>query len=167
MAKILIVLLLLFVKNIGHANEKLTEKKSIHPIDSSYGWVDSVLINYFVPANAAQYYITFNRNSLTVWSGYSNGKIITNADTISLMKNYVESLFITGKEKTEIGRSYNSGIVMSDYDQIRVKLFAKKDNYLTHVIYSELESCNVEFSDKFKEFYKLIRILSSQITEIR
>ncbi len=171
MSKILIFLAFLFVKNLGYANdkgkEKLFENKPIHPIDSSFGWVDSVLINYFVPANASQYYITFNRNSVTVWSGYSDKKIITNQDTVALMKNYVQVLFISGTEKTEIGRRYNSGVVMSDYDQIRIKLFAQKDNYLTHTIYSELESCNVEFSDTFKEFYKLIRILSSQVTEIR
>jgi len=144
-----------------------TSAKSIHPIDSSYGWVDSVLIEYFVPTEASTVYFTFNKQSVKIWSGYSADKIVTNTDTVNLMKNLVGSLFIKGTENTEKGRSYNSGIVMSDYDQIRIRLFAKHDNYLTHTIYTHLESGKIEFSEPFNKFYNLLKLFRKQIIEVR
>ncbi len=144
-----------------------TQVNSNNPIDSSYGWVDSVLVEYFVPTEASIYYITFNKKSIKIWSSYSADKFITNIDTVNLIKNLFGALFITGTENTENGRSYNSGRVISDYSQIRIRLFANRDNYTTHTIYTHLESGMVEFSETFQRFYRLLKIFRRQIVEVR
>ncbi len=135
------------------------DKSQLHPIDSSYGWVDSVFIEYFIPANAIVYNYTFNRNSINVWSNFYGNKVITDQDTIIKMKNYVESLFISGREKTEVGRSYRARLEFTDYEQIRISLFVKGALLVKHEIYDGMENYAVEFSETFENFGKLLRAI--------
>jgi len=146
-----------------HFADGFSLDKNKLPIDSSVSFIDSVLINLFIPSNAEEFNIAINHNSIKISTEYSTGKTITNSDTLKLIKNYVGSLFISGREKTEIGRSYSAILIFKDYIKIKVHLFEGKENYLTQNIHLGMENYRVEFSETFNEFYKLLLDLCKQI----
>ncbi len=139
--------------------------KSKRPIDSSVNYIDSVLINFFIPSNAEEYNIAINENSINISTEYSTGKTITNSDTLKIIKSYVGSLFISGREKTEIGRNYTAKLIFADYVRIKIHLFEGKENYLTHNIDLGMENYRVEFSETFNAFYKLLKDLCKQVDQ--
>src|SRR5690349_11701017 len=104
--------------------------KKINPISPKYKAIDSVIVEYFDAVGTTIYTATFDSNSITVSSSFDNHvKVIKNPDTVKMMINYVESLFIYGTDKTEIGRSYVGTVSYGASDKIKVKLFMDKKNY--------------------------------------
>jgi hypothetical protein len=150
MRNIIVVGAFLFVSNVSFS------KNSIHPIDSSFGVVDSISIEYFDATNVVNYFVTFNKHTIKVSSDHFRNKVFNNSDTINMMINFVEPLFISGREKTEVGRSYSSKLVYTGSNIIRIRLFDKNVNYLTHEIHYFPLSGDIEFSDKFLEFSRFL-----------
>ncbi|GEM_PF-855287 len=146
-----------------HFADGFSFDKNKLPVDSSVNFIDSVVISLFIPSNAEEFNFAIDESSIKISTEYSTGKTITNSDTLKLIKSYVGSLFISGREKTEIGRSYSAKLIFADYVKIKVHLFEAKENYLTHDIHLGMENYRVEFSETFKEFYKLLLELSKHI----
>lgn len=145
-----------------HFTEGFSLDKNKLPIDSSVKYIDSVLINFYNPSNAEDFNLAINQNSINISSNFGIEKTIMNSDTLKLLKEYVGSLFISGREKTEIGRKYTAKLIFKDYVMIKVYLFEGSENYVTHSIYLGMENYRVEFSEMFNEFYKFLRSLCKQ-----
>lgn len=155
---LLFIYLLTFFSGFANIQNNTTSKanKKINPIDPSYKAIDSVIIEYFDAVGVKNHIITFDRNSITVKSDDDPIKTITNSDTVKMVIKYVESLFISGSKKTEIGRSYLGSISYGSTDIITIRLFMNEKNYLTHTIYFYPSSSHVDYSKTFLNFDRLL-----------
>lgn len=146
------------------ASEKATEKQNLETSKSIYSKIDSVNIEYWLPAQGYGFLFTLKEYQLNIRRKRSaKSFIISNRDSVLQMNNLVESLFISGKEKTEIGRTYKTSLSFSEQPVIIVSIFNKDKITIEHMIYLSLETCIIEFSPTFKRFYSLLDELTEMV----
>lgn len=135
--------------------------RMINPIDSSYKFVDSVVIEYLDNVGVILHTITFNRDSISLnsTSPFIPARKVKDADTIKMLINYVNALFISGKEKSVVNITYGSLLNYGSMDKISIRLFTDKTNYWTHEIFLDVSNGKIEFSRKFNSFIKFFRSL--------
>lgn len=157
------IFLLAILYGTGYGQNTIPSKKGemINPIDSSFGFIDSIVIEYFDDVDAIQHIITFNRDSISLnsTSPFIPARIVKDADTIKMLVNYVNTLFISGKEKSVVNITYGSLLNFGPTDKISIILFNNKTNYWTHEIFLDRSNGKIEFSKKFKSFIKFFRSL--------
>lgn len=134
---------------------------TINPIDARFGLIDSIVIEYFDDVSPILYSVTFNRDSISLNSSspFIPARVVKDGDTIKMLINYVNDLFISGKEKSVINITYGASLNFGPTDKIAIMLFREKANYWTHEIFLERSNGKIEFSKKFKSFIKFLRSL--------
>lgn len=160
---ILSIFLLAFLFGSAYGQKANTSDpiRITNPINSGFGLVDSVVIEYLDNVDAIQHIITFNRDSINVTSTspYNPARMVNDKDTVKMLIGYVKNLFILGKEKSVINITYGALLDFGPTDNIKIRLFRNKTNYYTHDIFLARSNGKIEFSRKFNSFIKFFRSL--------
>lgn len=162
--KIILLALVYFLflnKNCGKVNAQVLNNRAIAIekafLIPSYEDVDSIVIDYLIPSNSDAYSFIIKRSLIKIRKrGSSMDVLFENLDYIFRFNGLINSLFISGKEKTEIGRTYRTRLVFGEEPEITITIFLKDKTEISHNIKLAMETCDIEFSETFKKFYKLL-----------
>lgn len=157
-------LLSLLFTNSCLASEKYINEKNLEISKSIYSKIDSINIEYWIPSQGHGYLFTLKEMQLNIRKINSNVQTeVYNKDSILKINNLVESLFISGEEKTEIGRTYKTSLEFREEPIIIISIFEKDKTIIEHKIYISIETCKIEFSSTFKNFYNFLDALKETV----
>lgn len=124
---------------------------------------DSLVIRYWDASMATGYTITLKQNQINVSNDDSRlSKNFTNPDSVYKMWVFINDLFVSGKEPTEVKRTYRH-LVFADYSSIEISIYSNHQLYVKHTIDLGMDNCDIAFSDTFRKFYKLLDELCEQV----
>lgn len=162
MSIISIIILVLISISISYSKSNLTYldcQQNTSTADSSFEQLDSVIVKFGMLSDASFCYITIKEKTIKVINALSGLERKLNADSTQLFKHYIDVLFVSGKEKTEIGRTYRSKLIFYEEPNVIINLYKIDGTHIIHKINLAMDTCDIEFSNTFKKFLSLLNDL--------